>query len=257
MRGGSYTNPTGGLASMIPRATRWDLTLARRTGVVWALLGVLALTVAIATDEADATAATRLARWLSLCPALAAIAVALVARRLEAEGDVRALAAVGIGRGRALAGAIGCGALVGLLAASALAAGFGSLDGLFPRLSGDPWRHEAGVFHGPGVSFVGWGGAATFGARGSTLSPPTHARFAVGAALALFALGLPTWLAIPQRPWVRASVATLLVVAAILAFHLVAAGREPAALLAPPAGLLAYLAALGLRSRFYGLPAHR
>ena len=66
-------------------------------------------------------------------------------------------------------------------------------------------------------------------------------------------MALPSWIAVPETWPVRSLVGLGLVLAAIVGFHAVSAGRSPALLVAPPLALLAYLGTLALRSRLHEL----
>lgn len=233
--------------------TAWDAALARRTGALALLLLLLATAVLVATDERDATLQTRLSRLCALAPALAALAIVAITKRLDASGDLRALAAMGVTRERALLGAIALATALGLLGALALVLGWGSLDGLFPPPSGELWARRDRGFTAPGLSLDGIDGAVTFLPTASSRAVPAASRTMVGAAIALFALGLPWWVTHRERGAVRVLVGLSLVLGAIVCFHAVSAGHPSALLLAPPAALLAYLVALALRSRTHEL----
>lgn len=228
--------------------TAWDRALAGRTLALWLLATASTAAVLVATDEREATATARLARLCALSPALAALAIALLATRLERAGDLRALAAMGVSRAHALRAAIFVGSGVGLSAALALLLGVGSLDGLFPPLSGEVWRAHGAGFVAPGLSLESVDGAARFVTMAATEGPRT-ARVEVAATIALFAVTLPLWITRSERWLLRAGVGLGVITAAIVCFHAVSAGRPASLLLVPPLALLAYLVALAVRSR--------
>jgi hypothetical protein len=244
--------------------TPWDRTLAARTTLSFAALGLLTTVVLVTTDEVGATWGARVARLAALAPALAALAVGLVVRTLERPGqdDLLALRCSGVSRSRALLGGWVAGIALGGLGCVALASGIGSLDGLLPPTAGHVWVHGAdGSFAGPGVRLEGPASPARFevlaaGGRahprdtpaptassaGATDSPGTL-RWCVAATVGLFALLLPRWSSETESAARRGIVGFVVVASAVVAFHAVAAGRSAVVLLGPPSLLAGYAAA--------------
>jgi hypothetical protein len=125
------------------------------------------------------------------------------------------------------------------------------LTPLFPRALPAPggFSWQAGSWfdatHGVLVGATGdltWVATSATGAGAPAGASPLRATFC---ALGVSALGLPLWATTPEAIGRRAAVAFTVASAAVLVFHLVAAGRiSPMSLLLPPLLLLADTIAL-------------
>jgi hypothetical protein len=203
---------------------------------VGAVAAVTALVVVAATD-AGGPWRSRLGMTAALAPLCGALGTFAATRVAEARGELRALAAVGVAPWRAVLGALAGGTAVGLLGPVLAATGVADLSALFPRAAARIWRVDAAAGTLVEVTLglrVGPHGRLTLeapSAAGGGL--PAGATGWAIVALAVAALASPAWAVLPSGSTARRVGAGGLVVgAAIVAFHAVAAGKLPPATLA-------------------------
>jgi hypothetical protein len=234
--------------------TPYDWLLVRRTAALGLLFGLLALAVMIATDETSNTLAGRLGRLAAVAPLVGASATFLASRQLRARGEGRALESMGATPMR-----VARGILIGGMAIAAVGpilAVFPHVDlsTLFPAVGPvtNPWSLHGGAWHDASRGLVvqasgdlAWSGSS--GAVAAAVRPLP--RMATALSLALAAAGCPLWIAIEANAARRGLVAAAVVASAILAFHMVAAGRISALALTLPPLALVVDGALLLRSR--------
>jgi hypothetical protein len=224
--------------------TSYDWVLFRRTAALGLLLGILAVVVMVATDEATNTFAGRLGRLASVAPIVGAGAAYLAMQQAIARGEMRALAAAGAGPARARLGLLVGGAAVGALGPLLAMMPAVDLSTLFPSAASaaSRWFWYAGAWfdarRGIAVQSTGeLGFADPLAASDFMLGPPPRATTAL--ALSLAALGCPLWSAARASGAHRLLVAVAVTLGAFVVFHLVGAGRAaPTTLAVPPAILL-------------------
>jgi len=232
----------------------WDTRLAGRAVGLAAVIGAVTVVIVATTDE-GAPWARRLGMCAALAPVAATVAVLATIRLADGRGELRALAALGADPIRAALGAIVGGMAIALAGPALAASRFADLSSLFPR----PVAARVWVLDGDGAMREITQGLLL--ARDGTLSvlddaaPPSGALPAGAAGAALLALTIgavaaPFWAAVPAAASRRAFVALAVVLAAILAFQSVAAGRAgPGLLVAPPLLLVADALASLISSR--------
>ena len=170
----------------------------------------------------------------ALAPLCGALGALVAVRLAAAQGELRALAALGAEPGRAVLGAAMGGSAVGGLGVLVVASGRADLDALFPRVAARVWEVD-----GAGLRELSLGLRVAVGGV-LTLTPPvglrpdlpsgTHASTLV--ALTVAALACPAWLSLPESSRARrVGVGVAALGAAVVAFQGVAAGRLPAPLL--------------------------
>jgi hypothetical protein len=208
------------------------------------MLAVFATAVIVATDEASATLGGRLARLASVLPMVGAGATFLCLQQARVRGEIRAISAAGAGPVRAQMGMLLGGVTIGFAGAILAWIPATDLTWLFPTAtsSATRWTLEDGVWHDMwrGVAVRAGGELEWSHVAGATPSAVRPSRAATGLSLAMAAVGFPLWSAAPSLDLRRGLVAGAVVGAAVVAFHLVAAGRVPAvALVVPPSLLVA------------------
>jgi hypothetical protein len=222
--------------------TAFDRRLAARAAGLAALALAVAALVIAATDEGGPWS-LRLGMLSALAPVAGTMGTLAALSLSAARGELRALAAIGVAPGRASAGAVTGGVMVGLAGPTAAGIGLGDLAALFPR---PPVAHRW-IVDGDGLRELGLG--VRVGARGALALDPPHPASAgalppaavLGAVVMLAAAALvcPAWAAGQGPARRRAAVAVAAVALSVGAFQGVAAGRLPAAaLLAAPLLLL-------------------
>lgn len=229
-----------------PRVRRaaWDDQLARRAAVLSGLIALVTLLVVATTDE-GAPLARRIGMVAGLLPIAGSIGALCALRIAAARGELRTLAAIGVDPLRAARGAILGGVAIAALGPALAASAVADLSGLFPR----PVAPRLWVADGSGMRELTLGlrldpgGALTLLGSASAASPVPEGAgaplFFTVAALALAAIGGPTWIATPRPLLGRIGAGTLALLLAIGAFQGVAAGRlPPAALIGAPLLLL-------------------
>lgn len=237
----------------------WDRRLSLRAASIAAVTAAAALLIIAATDDGAAWA-RRLGMWAALCPVAGALGAVAAVRLARSRGELRALEAIGAAPDRVVLGAVLGGVAIGLLGPVLAGSPLCDLAALFPR----PALARVWVVDGEALREltlglrVGADGALQLapGAIGALEPPlpPGAARGAV-AALAAAALTAPAWAALradgPRKPWIGG----IAVVALIVAFQAVAAGRaHPAVLVLAPLIPLVDLAAARYRSRSRPVP---
>jgi hypothetical protein len=226
------------------RGGAWDYQLARRAAAISGLIGLLTLLVVATTDE-GAPAARRLGMVAALLPIAGSVGAFSALRIAAGRGEIRALAAIGVDPLRAARGAILGGVAVALLGPMLASSAIADLSGLFPR----PLAPRLWVADGPGMLELTLGLRLDPGGALSLVSPEPAAAspsegagaplFFTVAALALAAIGGPTWIATSRSLLGRIGAGTLALLLAIGAFQGVAAGRlPPVALIGAPILLL-------------------
>ena len=110
----------------------YDRALLGRTLALTFIAGIIALAVAVATDEAYSTWRMRTARMSAFVPALAALGASLVLSQARARGELRALAALGHSPWRVALGPMLAGWLYGLAACAAVISPWSDARALFP-----------------------------------------------------------------------------------------------------------------------------
>jgi uncharacterized membrane protein YqaE (UPF0057 family) len=209
--------------------TAYDrLLFARAIGLSAALLAVTAA-VLVATDEPTSSFGDRAARLAILAPLVSAFSAAILAHSAARRGDTAALLVLGAHPLRAGAGLVLGAMAVGTLGAAALLAPSGSLAALFPMLPSSPWVVSDAAFLAPAAGVSLHGDVAAFGPPvGHSASTPSRAATAAFALVA--AALLPPWAVMPGGGPVKALVVVASALAAVVAFHGVAAGASPAVL---------------------------
>jgi hypothetical protein len=206
------------------------------------VVAVVAGVVIAATDEGGPWAA-RLGMWAALAPVAGSIGALATVRLAAGRGEIRALEALGVAPLRAALGAVFGGAAIALLGPVVASSTRVPLDALFPR------PPEAHVWVASGSFLRDASRGLRIDAAGTlTLEPatslaaaalPAGTRLAVVALLAALAVVGPLWACAPGSMGRKAAVGVAGLLAAIVAFQAVAAGRAPAVvLLLPPLVLL-------------------
>ena len=211
-----------------------------RAAIIAAVTAVATLVI-LSTTDGGAPWSQRLAMWAALAPVAGAVGVQGAIRMAEARGELRALSAVGAAPARIVAGAVCGGIAVALIGACLAASGWADLEVLFPRpavarlwaAEGDRGMREMTL----GLRIAAGGAfsvTAPFAVEpAGSLSRETFA--AAVAALVASAVILPAWAALEGPLWRRALAFGVTIVALIVAFQVVAAGRiSSAVLLLPP-----------------------
>lgn len=210
--------------------TPQDRVLSFRTLLLGvALLAATALILAL-TDEPGSGLGARSARMSVLAPVSAALAVYLAVAQMQRRGELTALAALGVDRARATAGAVVGGWLLSAVAVAVMASSLSDPAALFPA----PSR---------GAEFVVVNAELVESSKGVRIDRSGLMRFQApqprpdaplpprsGALLAIASLGAaaPVWAARLTRLRGAAYSAAATCGAALLGFHAVAAGRlEP------------------------------
>jgi hypothetical protein len=235
----------------------YDLRLALRALALGMLVALVAVIVVATTDE-GAGWARRAALCAALAPVAGGVGALAAARIARGRGEARALEALGAHPLRVLAGAVVGGALLGLAGGAIVVSGVADLEPLFPRLvEARVWREdpEGGMREGSLGIRLAPGGELSFVAecaRERGTEGGDDRRAPVGSALWVLAVAGPLWSVQQGSSLGRAVVGALLVLAAISAFQLAAAGRVSAWIVClPPLVLLA----CALASRYRGRPS--
>jgi hypothetical protein len=219
------------------------VTFVRTTGFGLALCA-LALLVMWATDGAAGWNA-RLARLGALAPVLGAIAVAMAAAQARWRGEPLALAAIGVSHARMTLGPLAALTWIGTLGAILLGWAPSDPSALFPSLHERTWTPLADGWLSPADGIVVRAGFTVEFVEPLALAsqPPLPSR----SSLVLVVLGataaLGVWMAAELRPASRLILGTCAVLASLVAFHLVAAGRTGPWILASGPAILAAHAA--------------
>jgi hypothetical protein len=227
---------------MDPRGA-WDRRLAARAVAIAAIAATVTLVIVAATDD-GAPWPRRLAMWAALAPVAGALGSAGAIRIARSRGEARALLALGVEPSRLALGAVLGGVALALLGAALAASGWADLAALFPRPAvarvwapdGAGGMREAtlGILVGPG------GAISRTGVDPSGLAGlPPNAGLAAVIAVGLGALGAPPWASLELPRLRKLVVALISVVALIIGFQAVAAGRTtPLVLVLSPMALL-------------------
>lgn len=248
------------------RLAPWDLRLAARTLALAVVgLGAIALIEWFTSERGAAGTSGAAIGPLPLTPVAAAVAVSIALVPARASGELRALAALGASPLRARGAALAVAALLGLLAAAAIAAGRVETSPLYPSPRPRSDWQVAPSSAPPSTSSAGVAfESARRGARlqGERLErdpkyapasapegTPPHGRGAAAAAVAVAAIALGAFASSPLR---RRPLRTVLAFAIygttqVAAFQIAAARALPAAIVAAPPAALLLLAAWELR----------
>jgi len=230
----------------------YDRALLGRTLALTLIVGVIALGVAVATDEAYSTWRMRTARMSAFTPALAALGASLVLSQARARGELRALAALGHSPWRVALGPMVAGWLFGLAACAAVLSPWSDARALFPLVpSPETWAWDgtalADLTHGvqvqpsgelsllPGQPADGAGFVPTGKAAALAVGP--------------LAMVAPLWIAMPVKLGARAAGIVSTSALAVVLLHAVAAQQLRPGWLVFGAFPLLVQALLGLRCR--------
>jgi hypothetical protein len=199
-----------------------------QTAILAVASELLVAAVAVATDETTSTWRMRAARFAAFAPVSASVAVLVLAARLRANGELRALEALGTPPWRALGASQALGQGLGLAGALLLLTPWADSSSLFPAVRpGADWVFgAAGDFaQAPGVTLLA-GGAMVLGAR----AVPAASIIAGASALPCLvplALVLPAWSVTPMTAELRGGSGLAAASCALAVLHLIAAGRTP------------------------------
>jgi hypothetical protein len=205
----------------------------RRAAAVGGVALLVALLVVAATD-AGGPWSSRLAMTAAISPLAGALGALAAVRIAASRGELRALSALGAEPGRAVLGAAIGGSVVGAAGVLVASSGLADLGALFPRVEGRVWIPDGtGLFEPSlGLHILPGGALALDVPRAAAASLPRGAGPWALLALAAAALACPAWLVEPtSAPARRAGVGAGVLVAAIVGFQGVAAGRLPAIVL--------------------------
>jgi hypothetical protein len=211
----------------------WDTCLALRAATVGGVVTLVALLI-IASTDAGGTWPSRLAMAAALTAPCGAVGTLAAVRLAAAQGELRALAALGVDPARAVLGAALGGMAIGAAGFVLVSSSAADVGALFPHVATHAWRADGagmrelylGVHVGPGeVLAVDQRLAVVARLPGSIT---IFARAAIAAA----ALACPAWIASPGISLVRRCVvSSVAVTVGIFAFQAAAAGRVPSAAL--------------------------
>jgi hypothetical protein len=231
--------PTGG-ADLSP----YDWLLARRTAALGVALGAIVFMVMVGTDEGLATLGGRLGRLAAFVSLAGGAAAFIATEQARSRGELRALGAAGVPPIKASLGAVVGGAAIGAVGPVLAFVRGVDLSPLFPRAVpfGGTWIPQDGTWLETtrGIVVAANGELQKIGALGvATASSDPVPRGATVAALVLAAIGFPLWATARGSVFHRAVVALTVALSSVAVFHLVAAGRIPAAgLVLPPSVLM-------------------
>jgi len=206
-------------------------------------LGTLVFFVMLGTDEGMATVGGRLGRLAALVSLAGGAAAFIATEQARSRGELRALGAAGVPPIKASMGAVLGGAAVGAVGPVLALIRSVDLSPLFPRAVpfGGSWmpQGEAWFETTRGIVVRASGELHLVSAAGLvSMAPDPAPRGATVVALLVSAIGFPLWATARGRAAHRAAVALGVALASVAVFHLVAAGRLPAASLALPPFLL-------------------
>ena len=205
-----------------------------RAALAWVVMSLV--------DEPSMSRADRASRVAALGPLLGALSTWLVAARASNRGETMALALAGVGRARALAGALVGGLPLGLLSGAVLASGRLPLATLLPRAPSSGLTPTSDGF-AHAVALVGSGGVVWRDALGASSVSPGGTPAALGASLVVLAPALG-WLAVrPWRPALGGACGASITVAALVGFHAAARPGGAAWLALAPAAALGWVVA--------------
>lgn len=221
----------------------YDWLLARRTAALGLALGTLVFFVMLGTDEGLATLGGRLGRLAALVSLAGGAAAFIATEQARSRGELRALGAAGVSPVKASMGAILGGAAVGGLGPVLALIRAVDLSPLFPRAVpfGGTWtpQGESWFETTRGIVVRASGELQLVGGVGlASIAPDPIPRGATVVALVLAALGFPLWATARGSTTHRAAALLGVASASVAVFHLVAAGRMPAATLILPPSLL-------------------
>jgi hypothetical protein len=221
----------------------YDWLLARRTAALGIALGALVFFLMVGTDEGLATLGGRLGRLAALVSLAGGAGAFIATEQARSRGELRALGAAGVSPIKASKGAVLGGAAVGAVGPVLALVRAVDLSPLFPRAIplGGSWmpQGESWFETTRGIVVRASGELQLVGAAGfAAVAPDPAPRGATVVALVLAALGFPLWATARGSTLHRAAALLGVAAASVAAFHLVAAGRMPSAILALPPSLL-------------------
>jgi hypothetical protein len=228
--------------------TTYDWLLARRTLSLGLALGMFAFVVMLGTDEPASTLAGRVGRLAALVSLAGGAAAFIATEQARSRGEMLALGAAGVPPVKASVGAVVGGALLGMLGPVLATIRTVDLTPLFPRVApsaagwvsqGDTWLDAS---RGVVVRASGELLQVAPSARAALVEAPVP-RWATAFALGLAAVGFPLWATARSAALRRSTVGLTVAAAAVAVFHLVAAHRVSALVLAIPPSLLLFDAA--------------
>jgi hypothetical protein len=230
----------------------YDRALLRRTLVLTLVAGVIALAVAVATDEAASTWRMRVARMSAFTPALAALGASVVLGQARARGELRALAALGYSPWRAALGPMLAGWLYGLAACAAVLSPWSDARALFPSVPTPAtwwWDGTALTDLAHGVHVKPTGELLLRPGRPAQWAGFVPTRQVAALALGPLAMVTPAWVGTPIRLAPRAAGIVATAALAVALLHAVAAGQLRPGWLVLSAVPLAVQTLFGLKYR--------
>jgi hypothetical protein len=226
----------------------FDRVLFWRALALTVLSSVVALAVAVLTDEPFSNWDMRLARMSALAPALGALGAGVALGQARSRGELRALCALGVSPFRVALGPMLAGWVTGAVAVALVLSPLADVSALFPRIPvAASWLWDgAGLVNGPhGVRVSPTGEPELSGTQWAAraLSAPT----CWAAALAIAPLGLvtPAWVSAPLCLGGRAAGLGITLGLTVLLLHAAAAQRVGPGWLPVDALPLALQATLG------------
>ncbi|MEZ4227010.1 MAG: hypothetical protein R3B13_39085 [Polyangiaceae bacterium] len=215
--------------------TPLDRALSLRSLLLGLVLTGVGVMVVVLTDEAGSGLPQRAARMAVLLPAFSAAAALLAVLQMSRRGELRALAALGVPRARAVRGAVVGGWLLALLGVGLLAwprAATASLFPVPPRGAAFELREDGALVEpSQGVAVTPQGEVA-FLQTATTPEGSPPPRWAALLAVASLGIAAPLWAAHARRVRTAGMVAAVTAVLSVVLFHAVGAGRSPPVLLA-------------------------
>lgn len=202
----------------------FDRLLFRRTLVLSALFGLVALAVMVLSDEAESTAGRRVARLAALAPGLGTAAALLVIEQARTRAEIAGLVALGLPPWQACRGAMVAGWTVGAAAVLLFLTPWSDPASLFPRLP-EPgsWQVEGDWFVNPSaqIALDVEGGIHGLGRQIPAQPEPDQRLWAV-LGVGPLALVAPPWAVTPLSVTRRIAGFLLSLAATIVLLHLVA-----------------------------------
>jgi hypothetical protein len=206
----------------------FDRVLFWRALALTALLGVVALAVAVITDESYSSWGMRVARMSALAPALAALGAGVALGQARSRGELRALHALGVSPLRVALGPMLAGWATGSVAVALVLSPAADVSALFPKVACNvPWTWDgAALVSGSGGLRVTPAGVPELGGALTlpvALAAPT--RWAAALAVAPLGLVAPVWVSAPVSLRARAVAVAMTGGLTVLLLHAAAAQR--------------------------------
>lgn len=208
--------------------TAFDVRMFCRSLSACAVVACLVGVVMLSTDGAASGMGVRVALLGAMAPVIATVGASLATAQARARGELLAVTGLGVSPLRACAGSVLAAILIGSAGALAVASPQSDFTSLFPRIPQTGWALDSrGAWFASAIGLaVGpHAGELRLLQTQTPLAPSCPAKAPVVFAIALLSVVLPVWSHAVPRWWERVAAGAGSLFAAVLAIHLVAAGR--------------------------------